>query len=111
MALQKTHDLLSIGGGMGGYVSAIRAGQLGLDAGCVEQEAALGGTCLRVGCIPSKALLEASELFHEAKNGLGDFGIKISGVDLDLPKMLKKKDTIVKSLTTGVAGLLKKNKV
>jgi len=111
MAIQKTHDLLSIGGGMGGYVSAIRAAQLGLDAGCVEQESALGGTCLRIGCIPSKALLEASELFHEAKNGLSDFGVKVSGVDLDLPKMLNKKDTIVKSLTTGVAGLLKKNKV
>jgi dihydrolipoamide dehydrogenase len=111
MATQKTHDLVSIGGGMGGYVSAIRAAQLGLNTACVEQESALGGTCLRIGCIPSKALLESSELFHETKNGLSEFGIKVSGVELDLGKMLKKKDTVVKSLTSGVAGLLKKNKV
>src|SRR5215203_4747980 len=107
----REHDLVIIGAGPGGYVAAIRAAQLGLNAACVEQEAALGGTCLRIGCIPSKSLLESSELFHETKNGLAEFGIKVLGVELDLGKMLKKKDTVVKSLTTGVAGLLKKNKV
>jgi dihydrolipoamide dehydrogenase len=111
MANQKSHDLVSIGGGMGGYVAAIRAAQLGLNTACIELEPALGGTCLRIGCIPSKSLLESSELFHETKNGLSEFGIEVTGVELDLGKMLKKKDAIVKSLTSGVAGLLKKNKV
>jgi dihydrolipoamide dehydrogenase len=105
------HDLLVIGAGPGGYVAAIRAAQLGLNTACIDAEAALGGTCLRVGCIPSKALLESSERYHEAAHGLGDYGVKVSGVELDLPRMLKRKDGIVTGLTQGVAGLFKKNKV
>ncbi|HEX2873917.1 MAG TPA: dihydrolipoyl dehydrogenase [Polyangiaceae bacterium] len=105
------HDLVVIGAGPGGYVAAIRGAQLGLNVACIDAEAALGGTCLRVGCIPSKALLEASERFHEAGHALADFGVKVSGVELDLPRMLKRKDGIVSGLTQGVAGLFKKNKV
>jgi dihydrolipoamide dehydrogenase len=107
----KKHDIVIIGAGPGGYVAALRAAQLGMDAACIEYEAALGGTCLRVGCIPSKALLEASEKYHEAKDGLGDFGVQVNGVELDLAKMLKRKDEIVDGLTGGVAMLFKKNKV
>jgi dihydrolipoamide dehydrogenase len=109
--LVNQHDLVVIGAGPGGYVAAIRAAQLGLNVACIDAEAALGGTCLRVGCIPSKALLEASERYHEAGHGLGDFGVKVSGVELDLERMLKRKDGIVAGLTQGVAGLFKKNKV
>jgi len=105
------HDVVVIGAGPGGYVAAIRAAQLGLNTACIEYEPALGGTCLRVGCIPSKALLEASERYHEAKDGLGDFGIKVENVGLDLPKMLGRKDEIVEGLTSGVALLFNKNKV
>jgi dihydrolipoamide dehydrogenase len=105
------HDLLVIGAGPGGYVAAIRAAQLGLNVACIDAEAALGGTCLRVGCIPSKALLEASERYHQAGHALADFGVKVSGVELDLPRMLQRKDSIVSGLTQGVAGLFKKNKV
>jgi dihydrolipoamide dehydrogenase len=105
------HDLIVIGGGPGGYVAAIRAAQLGLNVACVEQEPALGGTCLRVGCIPSKALLEASERFHETRHGLEEFGVRVQGVELDLARMLKKKDGVVSALTQGVAHLFKKNNV
>ncbi|HEU4610764.1 MAG TPA: dihydrolipoyl dehydrogenase, partial [Kofleriaceae bacterium] len=105
------HDMIVIGGGPGGYVAAIRAAQLGLNVACIEQEPALGGTCLRVGCIPSKALLEASERFHETRHGLEEFGVRVQGVELDLPRMLKKKDGVVQALTQGVAHLFKKNKV
>jgi dihydrolipoamide dehydrogenase len=107
----KKHDLIVIGAGPGGYVAAIRAAQLGLDVACIEDEEALGGTCVRVGCIPSKALLEASERFHEAGHTLGDFGIKVAGVELDLPRMLERKTKVVAALTGGVAHLFKKNKV
>jgi dihydrolipoamide dehydrogenase len=109
--LANQHDLLVIGAGPGGYVAAIRAAQLGLNTACIDAEAALGGTCLRVGCIPSKALLESSERYHEAGHVLADFGVKVSGVELDLPRMLKRKEGIVSGLTQGVAGLFKKNKV
>ena len=105
------HDLVVIGGGPGGYVAAIRAAQLGLNTACIDAEAALGGTCLRVGCIPSKALLESSERFHEAGHAMADFGVKVTGVELDLQRMLKRKEGIVSGLTQGVAGLFKKNKV
>jgi len=105
------HDLVVIGAGPGGYVAAIRAAQLGLNVACIDAEAALGGTCLRVGCIPSKALLEASERYYEAGHALADFGVNVSGVELDLPRMLQRKDRIVSGLTQGVAGLFKKNKV
>ena len=106
-----THDLLVIGAGPGGYEAAIRAAQLGLNVACVEKERALGGTCLRVGCIPSKALLEASEHFHQARSGLSQFGVNVTGVELDLPTMLGNKDSIVKALTGGVAHLFRKNKI
>ncbi len=111
MSTEAQHDLVVIGAGPGGYVAAIRAAQLGLNVGIVEKEPALGGTCLRVGCIPSKALLEASERYEEARKGLKRFGVKVSGVELDLPAMMKHKDRTVKALTSGVAGLMKKNKI
>ena len=109
--MSSKHDLVVIGAGPGGYVAAIRAAQLGLDVACVEKEQALGGTCLRVGCIPSKALLEASELYYEAKHSYGAFGIRVGDVELDLPTMLKRKDSVVKALTQGVKFLFKKNKI
>jgi dihydrolipoamide dehydrogenase len=109
--LVNSHDLVVIGAGPGGYVAAIRGAQLGLNVACIDAEAALGGTCLRVGCIPSKALLESSERYHEASHALGDFGVKVSGVELDLERMLKRKEGIVSGLTQGVAGLFKKNKI
>ena len=107
----KKHDLIVIGAGPGGYVAAIRAAQLGLDVACIEAEEALGGTCVRVGCIPSKALLEASERYHAAGHDLADFGIKVSGVQLDLARMLERKAKVVSQNTNGVAYLFKKNKV
>lgn len=106
-----THDLAIIGGGPGGYVAAIRAAQLGLNTAVIEREPALGGTCLRVGCIPSKALLESSEHYVTALKKFATHGIKVSGLELDLAAMLKRKDQIVTNLTKGVEGLLKKNKV
>lgn len=105
------HDLVVIGAGPGGYVAAIRAAQLGLNVACVEKEGALGGTCLRVGCIPSKALLEASELYRMAQSHLSDFGVHVDSVKLDLDTMMKRKDSIVGQLTKGVEGLFRKNKV
>ncbi|HVJ20455.1 MAG TPA: dihydrolipoyl dehydrogenase [Polyangiaceae bacterium] len=107
----KKHDLVVIGAGPGGYVAAIRAAQLGLNTACIEKEPALGGTCLRIGCIPSKALLEASERYHETKNGLLEFGVRVSGVELDLGRMMTKKDNVVGALTQGVQHLFKKNGV
>lgn len=105
------HDLTVIGAGPGGYVAAIRAAQLGLKVACIEQEPALGGTCLRVGCIPSKALLESSEKYHVAKAAMAEHGVKVGEVSLDLTQMLKRKDETVGALTRGVEGLFKKNKV
>ena len=105
------YDLIVIGAGPGGYVAAIRAAQLGLKTACIEKEALLGGTCLRVGCIPSKALLESSELFHEAKTKFVNHGIKLPSVELDLAAMLKRKHQVVLNLTKGVEGLLKKNQI
>ncbi|HEV8541718.1 MAG TPA: dihydrolipoyl dehydrogenase [Verrucomicrobiae bacterium] len=104
-------DLAIIGAGPGGYVAAIRAAQLGLKTACIEKEAVLGGTCLRVGCIPSKALLESTELYHEAKTKFSAHGIKLPSVELDLPAMFKRKYQIVLNLTKGVEGLFKKNQV
>ncbi len=105
-----SHDLVVIGAGPGGYVAAIRAAQLGLNTACIELEPRLGGTCLRVGCIPSKALLESSERYEEAKH-LADFGVRVSDVGLDLAAMLRRKDGIVTGLTDGIVHLFKKNKV
>src|SRR6201991_3119599 len=105
-------DVLVIGAGPGGYVAAIRAAQLGLRTGCVESRETLGGTCLNIGCIPSKALLNASELFYEAASGgLAKHGVKLGSVELDLPGMMADKDKAVKGLTGGVEFLFKKNKV
>jgi dihydrolipoamide dehydrogenase len=105
------HDLLVLGAGPGGYVAAIRAAQLGLNVACVDQEPALGGTCLRIGCIPSKALLESSERYHETRTTLSAHGVTVSGLALDLPTMLGRKEKIVGELTRGVDMLFKKNKV
>ena len=105
------YDLVVIGAGPGGYVAAIRAAQLGMRVACVEKDGALGGTCLNVGCIPSKALLDSSELFHQARHGLGAHGVNVSGVELDLGAMMTRKDRVVRGLTQGVASLFKKNKV
>jgi dihydrolipoamide dehydrogenase len=105
------HDVIVIGAGPGGYVAAIRAAQLGLDVACVEKEDALGGTCVRVGCIPSKALLESSHLYQEAREGLAGHGVEIREVGLDLAAMMARKDRVVKSNTDGVAYLFRKNKV
>src|ERR1044071_5281973 len=107
MADNGRYDLIVLGGGPGGYVGAIRAAQLGMKVACVEKEAALGGTCLRIGCIPSKALLDSSELFEQARERLGAHGVKASGVELDLPVMMRRKDKVVKGLTAGVASLFK----
>ena len=105
------HDVVVIGGGPGGYVAAIRAAQNGLNVACVELEGALGGTCLRVGCIPSKAMLESSELYRLAKDQFAAHGIQTTGVALDLGTMLNRKDQLVTSLTKGIDGLFRKNKV
>ncbi len=104
------YDVVIIGGGPGGYNAAIRAGQLGLKVACVEKRKTLGGACLNVGCIPSKALLNASNMFEEAKTGFAGLGIKVDP-QLDLPQMLKQKDDSVVALTKGVEFLFKKNKV
>jgi dihydrolipoamide dehydrogenase len=109
--MENQFDLVVIGSGPGGYVGAIRAAQLGMKVACVEFEPALGGTCLRIGCIPSKALLEASHLFHKTKHELAQFGIDVGKVALNLPAMFNKTDAVVGQLTGGVATLFKKNKV
>ncbi|NVD44079.1 dihydrolipoyl dehydrogenase [Qipengyuania atrilutea] len=106
------YDVLVIGAGPGGYVAAIRAAQLGLKTACAESRETLGGTCLNVGCIPSKALLHGSELFEEAEDGhLAKWGIKASGVELDLTQMMAEKSKAVGELTGGIEFLFKKNKV
>jgi len=105
------YDLVVIGAGPGGYVCAIRAAQLGMRVACVEKRETLGGTCLNVGCIPSKALLQSSEKFHEANHGLAVHGVKIGRVELDLKAMMGHKDKVVADNVNGVAYLFKKNKV
>ena len=105
-------DVIVIGSGPGGYVAAIRAAQLGLKTACVESRETLGGTCLNVGCIPSKALLHASELYEEAHSGaLAKWGVKTSGLELDLDAMHGSRLDAIKGLTGGIAFLFKKNKV
>jgi dihydrolipoamide dehydrogenase len=105
-----TYDLVVIGGGPGGYVAAIRAAQLGLKVACVEMRGSLGGTCLNVGCIPSKAMLQSSEFYHEAQHSFANHGIVVSP-KLDLKAMLARKSKIVGDLTKGIEFLFKKNKV
>lgn len=104
-------DVIVIGAGPGGYVAAIRAAQLGKKVAIVEKEGALGGTCLRVGCIPSKALLESSELFHAATHQLAEHGIHAGDITVDIEMMMGRKSKIVTELTDGVGLLMKKNKV
>ena len=111
MASSMTHDLVVIGGGPGGYVAAIRAAQRGLSAAVVEREPKLGGTCLRVGCIPSKALLESSHKYEEAAHELAAHGVKVGGVSLDLATLMQRKDDVVSTLAKGIEALLKKHKV
>jgi dihydrolipoamide dehydrogenase len=109
--MPETYDVVVIGGGPGGYVGAIRAAQLGMKVACVEKRGSLGGTCLNVGCIPSKALLQSSEKFVEAGYALAAHGVKVEGVGLDLKTMLARKDKVVGENTRGVEYLFKKNKV
>src|SRR5215470_17776156 len=105
------YDLIVIGSGPGGYVCAIRAAQLGLKVAVVEKNPTFGGTCLNIGCIPSKALLHASHLFEEAAHDFAGMGIKVPAPKLDLPAMMKFKDEGVAGNVNGVAFLLKKNKI
>ncbi len=110
MALQKA-DLIVIGAGPGGYVAAIRGAQLGLNVMCVDKQSGLGGTCLNVGCIPSKALLHSSHLYDMAQHEFAKHGVMVKKVDLDLKKMIANKDTVVKELNQGIDYLFKKNKI
>ena len=108
--MSEKFDVTVIGGGPGGYVCAIRLSQLGLKTACIESRGSLGGTCLNIGCIPSKSLLNLSEKFHSAKN-FEKIGIEIGEIKLNLDKMMKNKDKAVTVLTKGVEFLFKKNKV
>ncbi|KAH7104683.1 dihydrolipoyl dehydrogenase [Auriculariales sp. MPI-PUGE-AT-0066] len=110
LATEGPYDTLVIGGGPGGYVAAIKSAQLGLKTACIEKRGSLGGTCLNVGCIPSKAMLNNSHYYHEAQHGFKSRGIDAE-VSLNLPKMLEAKDNAVKGLTRGIEGLFKQNKV
>lgn len=110
-AAAEENDVVVIGGGPGGYVAAIKAAQLGLKTTCIEKRGTLGGTCLNVGCIPSKALLHSSHMYHEAKHAFASHGVKFSNLEIDLPAMLAQKDKAVSGLTKGIEGLFKKNKV
>ena len=105
------YDLTIIGSGPGGYVAAIRAAQLGLKTAIIERYATLGGTCLNVGCIPSKALLDSSEHYHNASDKFAEHGIKLSSLKVDMPQMIKRKDEVVAQTCNGVAFLMKKNKI
>ncbi|MFH2000575.1 MAG: dihydrolipoyl dehydrogenase [Planctomycetota bacterium] len=106
-----SYDLIVIGAGPGGYVAAIRAAQLGMNVALIEKGATLGGTCLNVGCIPSKALLISSEYYHLARHAYADHGIKVGSVELDLPQMIARKAKVVTEITNGLSVLMKKNKV
>jgi len=109
--MSESFDLIVIGAGPGGYVAAIKAAQLGMKVACVEKRGTLGGTCLNVGCIPSKALLHSSEMYEETVKHAAEHGIKTGKVTFDLKTMLKRKDDVVDGLTKGIEGLFKKNKV
>jgi dihydrolipoamide dehydrogenase len=111
MAESEQFDLIVLGGGPGGYVAAIRAAQLGMKVARVEKENALGGACLRVGCIPSKALLDSSELYVQMRHNAGKHGVDVGDVKVDVARMLKRKDEVVTGLTKGLEGLFKKNKI
>ncbi|MFZ9481178.1 MAG: FAD-dependent oxidoreductase, partial [Burkholderiaceae bacterium] len=111
------YDVVVIGSGPAGYIAAVRAAQLGLKTACVEKwrnpngEMALGGTCLNVGCIPSKALLASSEEFEKASHHLGTHGISVKGVSMDIAKMIKRKESIVSKMSKGIEFLFRKNKI
>ena len=105
------YDLLVIGTGPGGYVAAIRASQLGMKVACIEKRSTLGGTCLNVGCIPSKALLESSEYYYQAKNKFKHHGINLPNISLDFPKMMERKGKVVTETINGINYLFKKNKI
>ena len=109
--MAETFDLIVIGSGPGGYVCAIRAAQLGMKVACVEKRATLGGTCLNIGCIPSKALLQSSEVFHQTAHGLKDHGIAVGEVGFDLARMQARKGEVVSANTKGIEFLFKKNKI
>ncbi len=112
MSIEKEYDLAVIGGGPGGYVAAIRASQLGMKVVCIEKRDELGGTCLNVGCIPSKTLLHSSFLFDHSKNHINNYGISIKGrVELNLSKMMENKDNTVSKLTKGISSLFSKNEI
>src|SRR5688572_32238238 len=111
MAEPAAADVVVIGGGPGGYVAAIRAAQLGLATVCVEMDKTLGGTCVNVGCIPSKALLSSTEHYEFARLHAAAHGVKIDGVSLDLPTMLKRKDEVVAQNTRGIEFLFRKHKI
>src|SRR6187401_1720760 len=117
MATSNAFDVVVIGAGPGGYVAAIRSAQLGLSVACIDEwkndkgGPAPGGTCTNVGCIPSKALLQSSEHVEQAQHHFADHGINLSGVQVDLAKMLSRKDTVVKQNNDGILYLFKKNKI
>ena len=109
--MSEAFDLIVVGAGPGGYVAAIRASQLGMKVAVVEREKQLGGTCLRVGCIPSKALLETSELYEQSQKHFAERGLVVQGVSVDIAQMMKHKDGVVSTLDGGIQGLLKKHKI
>jgi dihydrolipoamide dehydrogenase len=109
--VESSFDLVVIGAGPGGYVAAIRAAQLGLRTACIERDRTLGGTCLNVGCIPSKALLDSSELFHQVQQKASGHGIRVGELSLDLAQMMRRKDEVVSGLTRGVEYLFKKHSI
>src|SRR5690349_6854350 len=108
---EQSFDVVVIGGGPGGYVCAIKAAQLGLKTACVEKRGSLGGTCLNVGCIPSKALLQSSHHYEMARHDLAKHGVKLANVDLDFKTLMDRKDKVVGEFTKGIEFLFRKNKV
>src|SRR5688572_19158117 len=108
---ETTFDVIIIGAGPGGYVAAIRAAQLGFKTAIIDKRKALGGTCLNVGCIPSKALLDSSEFYSMAAHSFKGHGIGLKDLSIDVPTMVARKNKVVDELTRGVGGLMKKNKV
>ena len=111
LIMENNFDVIVIGSGPGGYVAAIRSAQLGLKTACIETRKTLGGTCLNIGCIPSKSLLNASEMYHKTQNEFKSLGIEIGDVKLNLSKMMDNKNKSVLTLTKGIEFLFKKNKI
>ena len=109
--MDNNFDVIVVGSGPGGYVCAIRSAQLGLKTACIETRDTLGGTCLNIGCIPSKSLLHSSEFYHKAKNEFSDLGIETEKIKLNLSKMMNNKTQSILNLTKGIEFLFKKNKI